>query len=529
MMRFFLAALVLLLSACSSAPPPQSPLGGTWVGWAYLGEDGDLPVRFDISDANGHLTAAFDSPAHPLIDHPAEEVSWQAPVLRLRLRTAKGTVIALEGERRGESIAGTIAWGESKGTFEIVRSPVLLGNVDATAAEGATGFFRNGRGGLIEIRKRGWGEMFLLDRISGDLRTLMPVAGDNDRFLIGSANYLPSPHDGYVRLNRTGDSVTSIEFEDRREGRYQRVSLREEEVTFRNGDAVLSGTLLLPPGKGPHPALAILGGSSWETRADLDFRSRALAALGFAMLVWDNRGSGESTGSMDVPFEAHARDAIAAIELLENRPDIDDARTGILGVSRGGWQAPLAATLSDRVDFLVLLVPPAVSPADQETRSRLDQMRAQNFPPEKIALAERLLNATWRWVRSGEWDEYAALRHDAVAQELPDYVLESEERESADWDWARLNMFHDPCPVLGNVRVPVLAVFGSNDLYVHEPTNRARMRECLPESADLTMRTIEGAGHNLAVRPDVPFHRYPGQGSEGVAEVAAWREARFGS
>ena len=40
--------------------------------------------------------------------------------------------------------------------------------------------------------------------------------------------------------------------------------LRAEEVRFANGDVTLAGTLLLPPGPGPHPACVIVHGSGGQ-------------------------------------------------------------------------------------------------------------------------------------------------------------------------------------------------------------------------------------------------------------------------
>lgn len=234
-------------------------------------------------------------------------------------------------------------------------------------------------------------------------------------------------------------------------------------------------------------------------------------------------GHGESGGKQTVPFETTARDAVAAVEMLKRRDDLARSSVGLFGMSRGGWHAPLAASMSGKVEFLILLVPPAVSPAAQETRSRLDHMKQAGFGAEEIDLASRLLESTWRWIRESDgWDEYSQLRARAVQAGLPDYVLESDDRDSEEWTWGRMNMFFEPCPVLSRLDIPVLAIFGGKDVYVSEAINRRKLGECIGKEARLTIRTIEGAEHSLAVPNGLPIHRQTGQGDEGFSMIADW-------
>ena len=75
---------------------------------------------------------------------------------------------------------------------------------------------------------------------------------------------------------------------------------REEFVSFRNGPVTLSGTLLLPESRGPHPAIVLAHGSGAQDRngylANIRFMADHLARHGIAVLTFDKRGSGRSTG-----------------------------------------------------------------------------------------------------------------------------------------------------------------------------------------------------------------------------------------
>src|SRR5215210_3085063 len=66
---------------------------------------------------------------------------------------------------------------------------------------------------------------------------------------------------------------------------------------FQNGDVRLAFTLDLPPGQGPFPAVVLGHGSGRLTRDDLRWFASQWTRLGFAVLRFDKRRVGESTGS----------------------------------------------------------------------------------------------------------------------------------------------------------------------------------------------------------------------------------------
>src|SRR6202012_1142693 len=129
-----------------------------------------------------------------------------------------------------------------------------------------------------------------------------------------------------------------------------------EDVSFRDGDVVLQGTLCVPRTPGRHGAVVLVHGSGPESRWGTN-RSIAdrLARAGIAALIYDKRGSGTSGGDWKTAsFEDLARDALAGVDLLDQRADIDPAGVGIHGHSQGGLIGPLAATLApDKIAFVV--------------------------------------------------------------------------------------------------------------------------------------------------------------------------------
>jgi pimeloyl-ACP methyl ester carboxylesterase len=132
---------------------------------------------------------------------------------------------------------------------------------------------------------------------------------------------------------------------------------------FPNGEVRLAFTLDLPAGKPPFPAVVLGHGSGRMTRDQLRWLSSGFVRLGFAVLRFDKRGVGESTGTFvfvgtsDSPdvFPQLASDIAAGVRFLRTRPEIDPRRIGLAGNSQAGWLLPHAARdLGGDVLFLVL-------------------------------------------------------------------------------------------------------------------------------------------------------------------------------
>jgi dipeptidyl aminopeptidase/acylaminoacyl peptidase len=144
-----------------------------------------------------------------------------------------------------------------------------------------------------------------------------------------------------------------------------------ETVTFQNGDVTLAGTLDLPAGEGPFPAIVTIHGSPPLTRNDWYslYISHFFVQHGYAVLRYDKRGVGESTGDYppvgtengDVAINDLADDALAGVEFLRTHDLIDPNMVGVMGFSQGGWIAPHAASKSPDVAFSVALSGPASS------------------------------------------------------------------------------------------------------------------------------------------------------------------------
>lgn len=297
---------------------------------------------------------------------------------------------------------------------------------------------------------------------------------------------------------------------------------RQEEVGFGHGDVRLAGTLTLPEGPGPFPAIVLISGSGPQDRDETLFGFRPfrriadhLTRAGIAVLRYDDRGVGGSTGDVSSATSADfADDALAAVELLASRQEIDSRAIGLLGHSEGGIVAPIAANRSARVAFLVLLAPTAV-PGSEVVLAQSRAIASANGTSEleiarQEAFQRRLLDA----IREGRSLEEARAELELMIRDgvrsLPAdrrAAIEDPEAFAADQagrqlrslgsPWFRHFLDYDPAPALRRLDVPVLALFGARDLQVLPEQNRPPLHAALAEAPvrDVTVETVPEANH----------------------------------
>jgi dienelactone hydrolase len=168
-----------------------------------------------------------------------------------------------------------------------------------------------------------------------------------------------------------------------------RIPLVTRPASFRSGGIRLAGRLILPVGKGPFPAVVIVPGSVPAHRDTYDIWALFFASRGFAVLTYDKRGVGDSTGryvraATDENLRNLASDALAGVKWLRDRPDVDRQRIGLSGGSQAGWVIARAAAESSSVRFAALQSGPAMSVGRQLAYSGLTREGAVDVTDEQI-------------------------------------------------------------------------------------------------------------------------------------------------
>ncbi|HET6229543.1 MAG TPA: prolyl oligopeptidase family serine peptidase [Longimicrobiaceae bacterium] len=282
---------------------------------------------------------------------------------------------------------------------------------------------------------------------------------------------------------------------------------RETEVTFASAGGVrIAGTLTLPDGPGPHPAVVLVPACCGDGRGNWAYRSWAdwFARHGYAALAYDKRGTGSSTGDWqaDSAFAGLADDVVAAADFLRERPEVDGTRIGLSGGSQAGWVIPLAAPRVHGLSFVVLRSPPAASPGVVEAQSVEARMRAAGASSDGIADALAHLGLFFYATHSGRgWSELRASVRANRARGWAEFVPMPDSAAQMGW-WARHADF-DAIPGLRALKVPVLALFGADDVRVPPGMNAERLRQAVADggNSQVRMRIFPHADHRIEVKP----------------------------
>ncbi|MCI0485946.1 MAG: CocE/NonD family hydrolase [Blastocatellia bacterium] len=294
----------------------------------------------------------------------------------------------------------------------------------------------------------------------------------------------------------------------------------EEEVVYDNPEAgvKLAGTLTFPRAEGPFPAVLLITGSGPQDRDEALLGHRPFLVLadyltrrGIAVLRVDDRGVGESTGDFGkATSEDFASDALAGIEFLKGRKEIDARRIGLIGHSEGGMIAPMVAAKSSDVAFIVLMAGPGITGEEILYMQGALIARANGASDEMIAKSRAAQEHLFT-VMKEEKDLASAekrLREEAAAR--MSQLTEEEKRvrgtSEATLDgnlrraltpWFRYFLTYNPRPALMKVKCPVLAVNGEKDLQVPAGENLLAIAQALEAggNSDYTVMKLPSLNH----------------------------------
>ena len=269
----------------------------------------------------------------------------------------------------------------------------------------------------------------------------------------------------------------------------------EEEVTFANGDAVLSGTLTLPEDcTRKTPVLLMVTGSGQQNRDEELFDHKpfaviadAFARAGVATLRYDDRGVNGSSGNLsDCTTEDFKDDALAGVDFLRTRFD----KVGVVGHSEGGTIAMMLAA-ENKVDFIISLAGMVVSGAETLVGQNRIALAESGFDQKDVDTYCKVIGKAFEvTVKGGSMPKIENY-------DLPDALKQNY--------LSVVNQIHMPYmmhflsldmrPLLDEINCPVLALNGTKDVQVQYQINLDALRFGLPANNASRIEAVEGVNH----------------------------------
>ncbi len=281
-----------------------------------------------------------------------------------------------------------------------------------------------------------------------------------------------------------------------------------EEVTFVNEKEgnTLAGTLTIPEGEGPFPAMVLVSGSGQQNRDEELMNHRPFwviadycARHGIAVLRYDDRGIGGSDGevknatSMDFSYDAEA-----AFDYLRNRKEINATKVGILGHSEGGVINFMVSARRPEVAFLVSLAGPSVNGIEVLKEQQAAILRASGMTEEMVQFNGNANAQMFNIIETSNDREEAdtLLRQLLKGWGYNEELTEQTVGQMAS-PWMYYFLRYDPTDAIVKTNCPALLLNGSKDLQVIASQNLPGYEKIIAEhgKTNLTMRELPDLNH----------------------------------
>lgn len=524
---------LFLFTSCEQAEKqdPTSRLKGTWIGTAETVPYPEL------------LSLKYDS--LPVMQCFYRGVNLYIPEnfqMRGNSLSFVMDVQDFQGEFSGKIIGDTIKgiFQDAQGmhTCNFVRT---ASNSLASVGE-LVGYYRLGPKHALELLPYPLSEditaLSIVDFYTGKKRVAFPV-GKN---IFTAGNKMFSPYPPEIKLSLAGmdqNQVPGIEYQDK-DTLYKAKRMpdltRFEDFEVDNGNVELACTISYPNGgEAPYPLVIVTPGTGEVVRADAynDYL-KMLSWQGVAVLSYDKRGCGSSTGDLDTAsFEDLATDLEAVLKNAQKHPDIDTQRIGLAGFDQAGFVMPIVASKYPNLAFMVSIAGSALSVEAQEYLACELRMVADGFDEPAIHEALTYGKKMFQYLR-GEIDSATFQGISNAARNKPwmgKYTTSFDNKRYME-RWKIIHAF-DPLPYLKKMKMPIYAAYGEQDIISPPKYNFPILKKVFEENRETAHQLIvfEEANHLMMLgekRGDFQFSEIIGYAPKFIPSVNQWMLDRLG-
>ena len=507
--RKSLIALFIFFSVQSHAADITA---GEWVGGSDL-FDSPAYMQLDISMLLDAPKAVVNIPQWKVVKRAALNLKINRDQVYFEIFSNTGVPFIVQGTCINGVIEGVISRGDKKGKFHLIP----IKKVSSVILSKYVGSYNipdpGNKGAFVPhlISYSATGHLRFVNLANGTTTLLLPVT--NNKFVFaGSIMTSPRPSNTIsFDLEGKGNSQKfSVQIQGLPEQFGTRLATyKVEEMKASTDQHELAATLLMPGDGKKHPVVVVVPGSQGMNRDDNTpyEEINTFISSGFGLLIYDKPGTGQSGGDWQTSsYEELADDVLAFVKELKARKDVDHSRIGAWGFSQGATIAPLAASMSKDISFVIMQSGGGITPAEAEINQQVARMQQQNFSDTAINEAIDFMKLQFKAVNSNQyWDSLQARIPLAKTKTWSRFAFGMLPKDHWLWNWWKPVVDFNPAASLEKIKIPVLVIFGSADPLVPRDSIDvmiARITEPLKKGGNnsVTVKKFQDANHEIFVK-----------------------------
>lgn len=276
-----------------------------------------------------------------------------------------------------------------------------------------------------------------------------------------------------------------------------------EKITFQSDKFHLVGELRLPKEGNTHPLVIMVHGDGPAYGSSSFKLKECILKAGYATLMWDKPGYGQSKGKFSKSHlrEERAKILVDAIDRMKTHPRIDADQIGVWGISQAGYVIPMALLKTDDISFMIMVGCPGENGIHQSAYLIRRQLQFEGFSEEEARQAESHFIQLFYAKTFDQYIEHAKPLYDNPVQREMGFV-------SGLWDetnWKPHSPedegFFNPMDIIEKITIPVLAFFGGKDTQANPIQGVSAYKKALTKAGNKNFRVelIPNADHNIII------------------------------
>jgi len=274
-----------------------------------------------------------------------------------------------------------------------------------------------------------------------------------------------------------------------------------EKFIFQSGHFNVVGELRIPSDGQEYPLVIMVHGDGPAYRNYFFTLKKCFLRAGYATLMWDKPGFGQSTGKFSKSHLRAERAEILldAISNVKSHPRIDSNRIGIWGISQAGYVIPMAFPKTNDISFMIMVGCPGESGIYQTAYLIRRQLEFEGITEEEARQAENHFIQIYYAETFEQYIKHAKPLYDNPLQRKMGFV-------SALWDetnWKPHSpegeSFFNPIDIIEKITIPVLVFFGEKDTQVDPIQGVEAYKKALTKAGNTNFKVelIPNADHNI--------------------------------